>query len=365
MKLDFVNKHITRLRPPAIPVYVPVTPQEDYLFDIKRFIPETYTLSDTHTVTWITNSYVHRTLGGSEYMAHVINKFLIQQGFVVNVIGNWDTELYEGVHLINVRDSDRVKQVVGQSHVLLSQNFRFPELTTQIARHVDKYAVVFIHTTEPEWDLSPSIYHNDYDKLRIIYNTDWVKQSFSLPLQSIVVHPPIDMSKIASNTSRKYVTLISAVPHKGLSTFLEIAKQMSDVLFLAVGGYTNTLTQSHSNITFIPSTRNIREVYEQTDILLVPSDYESWGMVASEGIACGIPVIACPTLGLQENLSYAGLYAEQSAINGWVSIIRKLKSDNGLYTHVSAQCLKRAAELHIQNATDFDNMSTFIHDLCN
>ena len=359
MKLSFVEKHIANLRrvQPAV--------QQEYLLDTRRFLPVNIQ-SDKKTITWIVNSYVHRTFGGSEYMAHAINTFLVQKGYTVNVIGYWDTDVFEGVNLIDVRDLHKIQEAVGRCHILMSQNFGFPEFTAKLAGQLDKHLVVFLHTTISDWDMSPTVYQQymNLSKLHVIYNTESVKQFFSLPLQSLVVRPPINKSKLAiDGRMNTYVTLVSAVEHKGGEEFLEISRRMPDTLFLAVGGLIGASAKSIRNIKFIPYTHSMQDIYLQTDIILMPSKHESWGMVGSEAISSGIPVIASPTPGLQENLSYAGLFIPPKAIDEWVNMIRKLKTDRDFYNQISTMCLKRGKEIQLQNATDFDNMLTLVDNI--
>lgn len=341
--------------------YIPV---EEDLFNVQRFIPDYHITPESKTVTWITNSYLHRTLGGSEYMAHTMNKFLIEKGYTINVIGNWDTEVYEGVQLINVRDFYKIKEVIGKSSIFMSQNYTFPEVTAKIAGRLNKHAVIVIHTTKIDWDPPPYIYQKyiPEDKLHIIYNTEWVQKHFNSSLHSIVVRPPVDTTKLAETSNRKYVTLITTTATKGGYQLIEIAKKAPDILFLGVGnrGIQDT---SVPNIVYIPHTRTIRELYEQTDILLMPSEYESWGMVGSEAISSGIPVIASPTLGLQENLSYAGLFIPPNSIDEWVQMIRKLKTDSDFYEETVEKCLKRGTEIQKQNEKDFETMAKFIEKI--
>lgn len=346
MKLSFIEKHIEKIR------------QEE---TVQRFIPNTPISSLKNVLTWITNSYVHKTLGGSEYMAHVINKFLIQKGYRINVIGPWDGTEFEGVHLVNIRDSPGVKQAVGECVALIAQNYTYPALAAKLGGKLQKPVVVFTHTTIPEWDPPPDTYQHDSSNLHIIYNTEWVRSHFRSSLNSIVVRPPIDTTKIAHQTTRKYVTLVSVSLNKGAYPFFEIATRMPDVQFLGV----NNIIKGPDlpNITYLEKTRSIKEIYEQSDIVLMPSEYESWGMVASEAIASGVPVIASPTPGLQENLAYAGLYIHQNAIEEWVSMIRKLKNDTEFYAGTVVKCLQRAEELKAQNTLDFDRMKTFIDDI--
>jgi glycosyltransferase involved in cell wall biosynthesis len=359
MKLNFITNHIAKST-------IPSQQPQIYLFDAMRFIPNTPIEQHNNTITWVISSYVHKTLGGSECMAHMINLFLKQKGFEINIIGDWETAVYEGIQLINVRDTERIRYAIGSSSILCSQNFGFPEFVVKIAGALNKHVCVFIHTTMDEWDMNPLKYQHlmDSSKLHIIYNTHWVRDFFSSTLDSIVVHPPIQLDKIAKHTLKQYVTLVSPHIHKGGEQLLEIAKRMPHVSFLAVGGrVAEHAIRTNKNIRFISRTRRMSEIYEQSSIVLMPSAYESWGMVASEAICGGIPVIASTTPGTKENLDYAGIFIPQNSIQDWVDAIQKLLTDSEYYNTVSQQCRKRGQELLKQNNNEFENMYSFIQAL--
>jgi len=98
------------------------------------------------------------------------------------------------------------------------------------------------------------------------------------------------------------------------------------------------------NLSYLPNTPDIRSVYSQTGILIIPSEYESWGRVGVEAMASGIPVIAHPTEGLKESLSYAGLYCDREKVEDWVEMIRALDNPD-FRREVSDKCLQRSREL--------------------
>jgi len=52
-----------------------------------------------------------------------------------------------------------------------------------------------------------------------------------------------------------------------------------------------------ANVTHHPNVHDMREVYGRARIILMPSLYESYGRVAVEALATGIPSIVAPTLG--------------------------------------------------------------------
>jgi glycosyltransferase involved in cell wall biosynthesis len=178
------------------------------------------------------------------------------------------------------------------------------------------------------------VMHNNYRKkflsqyvnflnknLYIIHNSYWIKEyysSFNIP--SIVVYPPVYWKEYATETTREFVTLINLNYNKGGNIFVEIAKRMPDIKFLGVkGGYDGQIMNKNvSNITYLPNTAFIKDMYAKTDILLVPSKEESWGRVAVEAMSSGIPVIAHPTPGLLESCGSAGIYCNRESPDDWV-----------------------------------------------
>jgi glycosyltransferase involved in cell wall biosynthesis len=91
----------------------------------------------------------------------------------------------------------------------------------------------------------------------------------------------------------------------------KLAKIFPDKKFLGVkGSYDKQITDQPENVEVIPNTPNILEVYKKTRVLLMPSQYESWGMTATEAMCSGIPVVCTPTPGLSENCGRAGIYID-------------------------------------------------------
>jgi glycosyltransferase involved in cell wall biosynthesis len=101
---------------------------------------------------------------------------------------------------------------------------------------------------------------------------------------------------------------------------------MHEVQFLAVrGGYGNQLTPVKlKNARLVGPIEDMRDVYRQTRILLMPSEAETWGRVGLEAMASGIPVIAHPTPGLRESLGDAATFIDRDDDEAWVTEIRRL-----------------------------------------
>jgi glycosyltransferase involved in cell wall biosynthesis len=181
-----------------------------------------------------------------------------------------------------------------------------------------------------------------------VYNSQWMAAEFAdLDVDSIVVHPPVRAADYAT-TPGSAITLINLYEPKGPRTFYALAERFPDLSFLAVqGAYGTQVVRDLPNVTHVPHMDGDRmrdEVYARTKILLVPSDYESWGRVGIEAMASGIPVIAHPTPGLKESLGEAGIFVDRRNINGWADAITSLLKPRA-YSAAGKRAKARAAEL--------------------
>jgi glycosyltransferase involved in cell wall biosynthesis len=145
--------------------------------------------------------------------------------------------------------------------------------------------------------------------------------------------------------------MVSLTATKGSGVFWECAERLPDTGFLGVRGsygYQVVPDEIPPNVTLLDCMdgRRMRdEVYAETRILLVPSDYESWGRVATEAMCSGIPVIANPAEGaLAENLGDAAIWADRDKPEEWVAQIRRLAKP-AAWEKASEAASKRYAEL--------------------
>lgn len=181
-----------------------------------------------------------------------------------------------------------------------------------------------------------------------VFNTAWMAKTWRhQAVNWMVVHPPVWPHEHAT-TPGDSVTLINLNWHKGVDTFRKLARHFPRVHFLGVtGGHGEQITTGMPpNVEIIPQTFDMkRDVWSRTRILLVPSAYESYGMVSVEACASGIPVIAAPTPGLQEALGHAGIFAQRDQIAQWVAHLRRLIGDANEWQAASDRCRQRSAEL--------------------
>ncbi|TMS00185.1 glycosyltransferase family 4 protein [Nonomuraea basaltis] len=209
------------------------------------------------------------------------------------------------------------------------------------------------------------VLHNDHDHERswlvrgpdlVVYNSEWVQRSCldwwkdtqtGTPPPGVVVRPPVIAEDYATEPGDR-VTLINMCENKGARLFWALAKRMPKMRFLAVkGAYGAQIVQDLPNVDVqehVPGGQMREQVYARTRVLLVPSSYESWGRVAAEAMASGIPVVAHPTPGLLESCGDAGIFCDRDDIDAWERQIRRL-SKHLAWKSASAKALARSREL--------------------
>lgn len=195
-----------------------------------------------------------------------------------------------------------------------------------------------------------------------VFNSRGLQTAAGWAGNSIVCHPPTFPDDHRVDQTGDAITIINCSQDKGIKTAWRVAEQMPDRRFLGVkGGYGHQVEPRALNFTTIPTVADMRTVWTQTRILLVPSSFETWAMVGIEAMCSGIPVIAHPTPGLQESLADAGIFVDRDDIDGWVAAIERL-DDPDEYRQLSERALGRVAQLDPQGS--LDRFATEVEALC-
>lgn len=308
---------------------------------------------------------------GSEAMLHHIFKYLISKGHQCRVAlhyaGKYNIKYpynYEGVEVIVGKDCGRVDTYRWADVVVT--HLDMTQFTMIMSHEAKKPLVHFVHNDIPYQSVQQARV-----RTYIAYNSQWIADSLRYSQPGIVIHPPCNAAAYQVESSREYITLVSLNERKGGYKLIEIARAMPERKFIGViGSYDNpgalgmgqmeivNQLMQLPNVTIVPNTPDILSTYRRTGILIMPSDYESWGRTATEAMQSGIPVICTPTPGLKENCGNAGIFVgkeimaaepgqacvDTGNVTEWVEAIRAL-DDPAEYEKYSLLCRKRAAEL--------------------
>lgn len=307
--------------------------------------------------------YVPDYNSGDSIMAHQMATYLQSVGHEVQVIvtgGN--TYVYEGIHVQGFNVS----------------LFRWADLvfcqldTTQTAIKLARCPVIWIMHNTFEY---PTI--RERQDVGVIFNSRFAIKETGLTNKGYVLTPPVSEDYNLPIRFCTYITLINCNENKGGKIFHKIAQAMPEEQFIQVkGAYGEQfLAQDYNkgarvnldnsaietglgklpNVTVLEHTNDIKSIYKITEILLMPSLYESWGKVATEAMMSGIPVIHTNTFGLRENCGEGSNYIKnRDDINEWVMQIKKVKKE---YDKCSAYASNRArthnAKKNLAGLNDF------------
>ena len=302
---------------------------------------------------------------GSERMMQHLLDALPRDEFDVEVlsfgVGEPDSTIeknyvYQGLPVTRGLDPPVVPDIVILHHgfaarLVHSYTEQFPNAYVVVVHHNDRFDIEDLLGVNADLN---------------VFNTKWVKESLKTP--GIVVRPPLEYERHHVEETGESVTLVNLQENKGVDLFYDLVNRMPDQPFLGVLGTHGEQKVPHalglySQLQIHPVTQDMREVWSQTKVVLMPSEYESYGMVAAEACASGIPVIANPTPGLVECLGDSGIFIPRDDTDGYEQALRELLSDRERYVEESARSAKRGRELVHQSEIELRKFVTAIRKL--
>lgn len=97
---------------------------------------------------------------------------------------------------------------------------------------------------------------------------------------------------------------------------------------------------------FLGKQESVLEILQMVDVFILPSEQESFGLVALEAMACGVPVVASRVGGLPEVVQHGktGYLAEVRDVQGMSEAVLRLLTDEVRYKSFSEQAVTWARE---------------------
>ena len=188
------------------------------------------------------------------------------------------------------------------------------------------------------------------------YMKEAVKKYVGIDVEKVIC-PVLQRDRVCGGVRNpKYITLINPDVGKGGKLFLYLSQILKNREFLCVGlgnefsqdnAWINREIKKRENIKIIEKTDDMRTVYAESKVVLVPSLVdETFSMVVLESLANGVPVIASPYGNLKFLLTKGGFILEPSHVDEWVDKIELLFSDDELYQKTSAEGIERSQDFN-------------------
>jgi len=335
---------------------------------------------------------------GGETTIHSANRAMVARGHQVTVICRPHTEdqlfadyEFEGVKVVRppkyLNDQVWIRKFVRDYDPdLLLTHLDLTTMAMQISLDTAKPLAHFFHNT-----MSIPVFNVAPHKCQLaIFNSKWVSEFSKWTGPEVVVHPVVEPGRYRCERGTK-ITLVNPTPGKGADTFYGVSKLLPEYEFLTVKSVygeqiavPNIAAHLHPNVETMEHTADIREAFCKTKVLLMPSDYESFGRVAVEAACAGIPTIAHPTPGLLEALGQdvpewladyalarvmnpklampaelkggvvcgAAIFCHRDDFESWAEQIKRLMTDEVYYHSRSTAALKLAESLDPESEYD-------------
>jgi len=161
-----------------------------------------------------------------------------------------------------------------------------------------------------------------------------------------IIHPLVDVSRVLCDKKiDDYITIVNPDYGKGGDVFADIARRMPDKKFMSVGLASeiipenikiNNKIKNTKNIKILEKTDNMKDVYSQTKVLLIPSLVdETFSMVALEAMSNEIPILSSSNGNLPFLVENGGFLLDTENIDSWVDALNLLFSDILSYNKIS------------------------------
>jgi glycosyltransferase involved in cell wall biosynthesis len=287
--------------------------------------------------------------------------YMALQGHRVSIyVGEWDVRMPGIYRSMRVYDASYLNDDVARRHDVFITH---PEVRTKVWQYVRRMPYVgVVHnvnesTMRSLQRVTPAL---------TIVGSDWTRRH--MPDEVLrngvsVCAPPM----VVSQTTRTkfpdpsandlngvpgydhgYTTMINLSVAKGGMILQFASDHLPDHKFLGVmGGHGPQVTDYRSNVTLHEHTQDMAAVYSKTRVLIFPTRSETYGIVVSEAMQHGIPVIASSLSAVREAGGDAAIYINPYDGPSWVEALKDL-DDPDQYQHWANKSLERGVMLRQQ-----------------
>lgn len=201
----------------------------------------------------------------------------------------------------------------------------------------------------------------------VLTNSDKEKYHDELNIESKVIYNPLSFkSKQKSRCLDKNIVFVGRLVErqKGIDLLIESFKKINDVdkdcklKIVGDGPDKKKLVKMiadyglEKNIEIVPSTNNIIKQYLDASIFVSTSRWEGFGLVITEAMECGLPVIAFDNSGPREIITENGkngILVSDYNVNKLAEEILNLLKDDYRRQEISKNSIIRAKDFDIKN----------------
>ncbi|MBY6294540.1 glycosyltransferase [Nanohaloarchaea archaeon H01] len=190
---------------------------------------------------------------------------------------------------------------------------------------------------------------------KIIANSDYIGEKYReyYGIETETVYPFVEIEDYKVENTGDKILHVNPTEGKGIRLTLEVAEKMPGEKFIVAGNVKDPEIEERmaklDNVEHLGYVENMKEVYRQTKIVLMPSKWEEpYGRIPVEAGASGIPTIATDRGGLSESVGVEELLVDYS-VDAFMEKIREVEDKYDEYSNmVRENAEERRKEKQVQ-----------------
>lgn len=264
---------------------------------------------------------------------------------IINTSGHGGKHVFKLAKLLNFKNK-KYFAMLGGIHL---------DLTPQLEKYYKNASLIIVHTKLQKNALLRISFFKD-KKIEVL--PLGIDDSIFKEKPIIVKNSPIKQLLYVGRISRlKQVEIaidsIEVLKSNNIECTLNIVGPISDITYYNELKDLIIQLELIDNVNFIASVKQEQLVlfYQNADVLLLPSKHESFGMVITEAMACGTPVIALEGSGGPEEIILNGFDGLVVPVENYSHTVLKLLTDQSLLKELSKNSLVSVKNKWSQNRT--------------
>jgi glycosyltransferase involved in cell wall biosynthesis len=223
----------------------------------------------------------------------------------------------------------------------------------------------FLSSLRPNTKIIEIVHQTRYifDADFTIYNSEYTREhnNFAGPYEVII--PPVwEQDVLAQNKEDNRIGFVKPIEGKGVGTFYAIAEKMPDQKFLVLRGEWKSIEDYRPhmpNVKFIEPVKEMKEFYNQCDIVLVPSISEDAGTIPQEAAFNRLPCISSRVMGLTET-NAGGIIVSHNYLECWIEELKSLLQTPFMRQRVGQRAWESLSKFRWKEK--FDSLSARLND---
>ena len=146
--------------------------------------------------------------------------------------------------------------------------------------------------------------------------------------------------EVPNHFKKRILCIARVAKPKRVDIFIDVAKQLPDYAFVWIGNQEN-MECDIPNVFFMGNIINAGEYNTDTDLFMLPSDYEGLPIVIIEAMSFGKPIVASNVGGVSEIVRNGqNGYTAENTIEDFTEKIRNILTNETLYQKMSEKSLE-------------------------